>query len=532
MSESTILANAIKSNAWPFLEAKKILDQIGNVTPAKGYVLFETGYGPSGLPHIGTFAEVARSIMVRQAFSQLSDIPTRIFCFSDDMDGLRKVPSNIPNPEMVVQHLGKPLTSVPDPFGECESYGHYMNSKLRSFLDKFGFEYEFFSSTDCYKSGMFDKMMLKVLEKYDEIMALMLPSFREERRATYSPFMPICPKTGIVLQVSIIKTDLKSATITYQDDIGNYIETPVTKGHCKLQWKPDFGMRWAALQVDYEMYGKDHMPNARLYSEICHILGGTKPVQFFYELFLNEKGEKISKSKGNSITVDEWLQYAPLESMALFMYNNPTRAKRLHFDVIPKNVDEYITFNKKYHAETEQVKRFSNPLHHIHQSNVPVIETFGISFSLLLNLVSVCNPENKSIVWGFISKYNSEATPESVPYLDHLIDFAICYYNDFIKANKSYITPNSKQNIILQEIVVMLSALPIDITAEQVQEKIYDIGNKHGYENLREYFQELYQILLGQTEGPRLGSFIKLFGIKETINLIKQRLHIPKLSIL
>ncbi len=521
MTKTEILENAIKSNAWPFLEAKKILDRLDGKTPEKGYVLFETGYGPSGLPHIGTFAEVARSIMVQEAFKQLSDIPTRIFCFSDDMDGLRKVPGNIPNPEMVAQHMGKPLTSIPDPFNEYESYGHYMNSKLRSFLDRFGFKYEFFSSTECYQSGQFDSMMLKVIEKYDEIMALMLPSFREERKATYSPFMPICPKTGKVLQVPIIKTDLAAGTVTYKDDDGKFVEVPVTKGHCKLQWKPDFGMRWAALQVDYEMYGKDHMPNAGLYSEICRILGGIAPVQFFYELFLNENGEKISKSKGNSITVDEWLQYAPLESMALFMYQSPTRAKRLYFDVIPKNVDEYIVFNKKYHAELDSVKRFANPVYHIHHGNVPVIETFGISFSLLLNLASVCNPSDKSVLWGFISKYAAGATPERAPYLDHLTDFAIRYYDDFIKSNKSYLTPDVKQKIILQEMISVLADLPPDITSEQIQEKIYDIGMKHNYENLRDYFQELYQILLGQSEGPRLGSFIKLFGVEETINLIQ-----------
>ena len=525
MSKTEILENAIKSNAWPFLEAKRILDHLQGKTPEKGYVLFETGYGPSGLPHIGTFAEVARSIMVQEAFKQLSDIPTRIFCFSDDMDGLRKVPGNIPNPEMIALHMGKPLTSIPDPFNEYESYGHYMNAKLRSFLDRFGFKYEFFSSTECYKSGLFDSMMLKVIEKYDEIMALMLPSFREERKATYSPFMPICPKSGVVLQVPITKTDLTAGTITYKDDDGKFVEVPVTQGHCKLQWKPDFGMRWASLQVDYEMYGKDHMPNARLYSEICRILDGVAPVQFFYELFLNETGEKISKSKGNSITVDEWLQYAPIESMSLFMYQSPTRAKRLYFDVIPKNVDEYIVFNKKYHAESDQVKRFANPVHHIHHGNVPQIETFGISFSLLLNLASVCNPSDKSVLWGFISKYAEGASPENAPYLDHLTDFAIRYYNNFIKTNKSYLIPSDNQKAILQEIITVLSTLLPDVTSEQIQEKIYDIGMKHNYENLRDYFQELYQILLGQTEGPRLGSFIKLFGVQETIQLIQEKLR-------
>lgn len=523
MSET--LEDAIKSNAWPFIEAKKILDRINNKTPEKGYVLFETGYGPSGLPHIGTFGENARMIMVQEAFRQLSDIPTKLICFSDDMDGLRKVPSNIPNPEMVSEYMDMPLTAIPDPFGEYASYGHYMNAKLCSFLDKFGFKYEFYSSTECYKSGMFDHMLLKALEKYDEIMKLMLPTFREERKATYSPFMPICPKTGKVLQVPIEEIDITAGTVIYKDAENSYIEVPVTRGHCKLQWKPDFGMRWAALSVDYEMYGKDHLANSQIYSEICRILDGTPPLQLCYELFLDENGEKISKSKGNSISVDDWLKYAPIESMALFMYQNPNRAKRLYFDVIPKNVDEYITYNKKYHTEEERAKKIANPLYHIHHGKVPVIENFGITYSLLLNLASVCNPTDKSVLWGFISRYEPKATPKTSPYLDHLADFAVRYYNDFIKAHKLYLTPNDKHRIILKDILDMLQSLPNAAEPEAIQKSIYDIGMKTNYENLRDYFKDLYQILLGQNEGPRLGTFIKLYGVQETINLIQEKLQ-------
>lgn len=521
---SKVLEDAIKSNAWPFVEARKILDNLNSKVLEKGYVLFETGYGPSGLPHIGTFGENARIVMVQKAFEQLSSIPTKLICFSDDMDGLRKVPSNIPNPEIVARYMDMPLTSIPDPFGECESYGAYMNAKLRSFLDKFGFKYEFYSSTECYKSGMFDEMLIKVLKKYDEIMELMLPTFREERKLTYSPFMPICPKTGRVLQVPVEKWDVEAGTVTYKDGNGDMVEVPVTKGHCKLQWKPDFGMRWAALKVDYEMYGKDHLANARLYSEICRILGGLPPVQLCYELFLDESGEKISKSKGNSISVDDWLKYAPIESMALFMYQNPTRAKRLFFDIIPKNVDEYITFNLKYHLEEDRAKRFANPVHHIHHGNVPKIETFGITYSLLLNLASVCNPSDKSVLWGFISKYEPRATPISSSYLDRLVEFAIRYYNDFIKAYKSYLSPTEKHRVILQDILDMLSSMSEQTEAEAIQKVIYDIGMKAGYENLRNYFKDLYQILLGQSEGPRFGTFIKLYSIKETIKLIEEKL--------
>lgn len=514
----------INSKAWPFVEAKKIYDKIGGKAPAKGYVLFETGYGPSGLPHIGTFAEVTRTIIVREAFKQICNIPTKLICFSDDIDGLRTLPSNLPNQDMLKKHLGKPLTDIPDPFGKTESFGHYMNAKLRSFLDNLGFEYSFYSATECYKSGFFDHMMIKVIEKYDEIMQLMLPTFREERQKTYSPFMPICLKTGVVLQVSIEKVNLQKQSVSYRNELNELIEVPVTGGHCKLQWKPDFGMRWAALDVDYEMYGKDHLPNAELYSKICQILGGKIPVQFFYELFLDEEGSKISKSKGNSISVDQWLHYAPIESIVLFMYQSPSKAKRLHFDVIPKSVDEYIAFNKNYHIEEDFSKKIANPAFHIHHGNVPQINTFGISFNLLLNLASVCNPEDKSVLWGFISRYVLEATPEKAPYLDHMVKFAINYYNDFIKKTKLFLRPTDKHKNLLLQISTMLRSLPNDVTAEDIQNQIYAIGREAGYENLRDFFQELYRILLGQTQGPRLGSFIKLFGIDNTQNLIKEKI--------
>ena len=521
---SEFMEISLKSGAWPFLEAKRILDAVDGKVPAKGYVLFETGYGPSGLPHIGTFGEVVRTTFVREAFKQISDIPTRLFCFSDDMDGLRKVPSNLPNQDMIEKNLGKPLTSVPDPFGEEQSFGHYMNKKLKSFLDKFGFEYEFMSATEYYRSGKFDDMMVRVIEKYDEIMELMLPTFREERKRTYSPFMPISPTSGVVLQVPIERVDRANKTVIYKDEDGKLVEVPVTGGHCKLQWKPDFGMRWAALGVDYEIYGKDHMPNAGIYSRICQILEGREPTQFFYELFLGEDGSKISKSKGNGITVDEWLHYAPVESMSLFMYQSPTKAKRLHFDVIPRCIDEYLTFNKKYHAETDLTKKLANPVHHIHAGEVPVINTHGISFMLLLNLASVCNPDDKSVLWGFISKYAPNASAASAPYLDHLAGFAVNYYNDFIKANKKYLEIIDKHRIILGQILEVLDSIDQDSQAEQIQEKLYDIGMQAGFENLRDYFKELYQILLGQVEGPRLGSFIQLYGIEETKQLINAKL--------
>ncbi|MDX2050388.1 MAG: lysine--tRNA ligase [Rickettsiaceae bacterium] len=525
------IEQAKESKAWPFLEAIKILEKIDHKTPKKGYVLFETGYGPSGLPHIGTFAEVARTTMIIRAFKQLSNIPTKLICFSDDLDGLRKVPSNIPNQDMVARFMNMPLTSIPDPFGEKESYGHYMNSKLCSFLDAFGFDYEFMSATQCYKSGLFDSSLEFVLEKYDEIMDVMLASLRDERRATYSPFMPICEETGQVLQVPILEVNKTKKTIIYKNLSGKIIETKVTGGKCKLQWKPDFGMRWANLEVDYEMYGKDHMPNGPLYSRICQILGGTPPVQFFYELFLDELGAKISKSKGNSISVDEWLSYAPLESLELFIYHSPGKAKRLYFDVIPKTVDEYINFNKKYNNSEDLSAKLSNPLHHIHDGNVPNVETANISFSLLLNLASVCNPENKEVLWGFIASYLKDASPKTYPYLDKLTGFALKYYNDFVKTNKKYLEPSQNHINILVKLKKILEGSSSNDSGEEIQSKIYNLGMEEGYENLREFFKDLYMILLGQEEGPRLGSFFKLYGLNNSIELIESRMHKTPLDV-
>jgi lysyl-tRNA synthetase class 1 len=485
-------------------------------------VLFETGYGPSGLPHIGTFGEVARTTMVRNAFKALSDIPTKLYSFSDDMDGLRKVPENIPNQDMVREHLGKPLTSVPDPFGTHESYGHHMNAKLRSFLDAFGFDYEFKSATECYKSGMFDATLLKALKHYDEIMNIMLPTLGEERQATYSPFLPICPKTGIVLMVPIVARDESAGTITYKDDNGKFVEVPVTGGHCKMQWKPDLGMRWAALDVDFEMYGKDHLPNGPIYSKICEIIGGKVPHQYFYELFLDEKGQKISKSKGNGITIDEWLTYAPTESLALYMYQSPRKAKKLYFDVIPRQVDDYLTYVNKYQQEDE-AKRYANPVWHIHNGNPPSKSLSEISFNLLLNLACACNPEDKSVLWGFISKYSPNSTPENSPFLDRLADYAVRYYNDFVKPTKNYRSPNEAEAVALKELIKALKELPQAATDEEIQNAVYAIGKNNNFE-LKDFFKAMYEILLGQTQGPRLGSFIKLYGVEPSIQLIEEAL--------
>ncbi len=510
---------AALAKSWPFEEARKLVERIGNQTPEKGYVLFETGYGPSGLPHIGTFGEVARTTMVRRAFEALSDVPTKLFCISDDLDGMRKVPENLPQQAMLAEHLGKPLTQVPDPFGTHESYGAHMNARLRAFLDRFGFEYEFKSASELYKTGVYDEKLRLGLKRVDQIMKVMLPTLGEERQATYSPFLPISPKTGRVLYVPLKATDPEAGTITFDDEDGEELTLPVTGGNCKLQWKPDMGMRWAALDVDYEMYGKDHLSSANLYSAICKILGGNPPNQFNYELFLDELGQKISKSKGNGITIDEWLTYATEESLSLYMFHAPRKAKKLYFDVIPQQVDDYLTWLGKYEGQDAQAQ-LDNPVWHIHEGNPPVPEAHGLTFALLLNLASACNPEDASILWGFIARYVPGASPEKFPKLDQLAGFAVRYYHDFVKPTKRYRAPTEQERGALTALHDYLTNTA-DVDADSLQNEIFAIGKAHGFENLRAWFGCLYETLLGQPTGPRMGGFVALYGKAETAALIE-----------
>jgi lysyl-tRNA synthetase class 1 len=517
--ENGMNPHALTARAWPFEEARALLERLKKLPAPKEQVVFETGYGPSGLPHIGTFGEVARTSMVRHAFQQISDLPTHLICFSDDMDGLRKVPENLPQPEMLAAHLGKPLTSIPDPFGTHESFGHHMNARLRAFLDHFGFDYEFKSSTDTYKSGAFDAALLRILKEYDKVMEVMLPTLGEERQQTYSPFLPISPVSGKVLLAKVVARNVEKGTITYMEEDGSEMEIPVTGGHCKLQWKPDMGMRWAALGVDYEMYGKDHLASAPLYDAICKIAGGVPPQQMMFELFLDEKGQKISKSKGNGITIDEWLTYAPAESLALYMFTSPRKAKKLYFDVIPQQVDDYLTHLEKYNT-TDDATKLENPCWHIHAGRPPAPES-SIRFSLLLNLVSACNAEDKSVLWGFLKRELPDATPQNSPMLDQLCGYAVRYYHDFVKPTKQFRPPTEMERRAMSELRAYLASLTAGVAPEEIQTRIYEIGMAHyGKENLRDWFKANYELLLGQSQGPRMGSFIHLFGAKETIALI------------
>ena len=522
---------AEQSNAWPFEEARKIVARLKK--KPKDEVIFETGYGPSGLPHIGTFGEVARTTMVRHAFRVLTDdkIKTRLIAFSDDMDGLRKVPDNVPNKELLAKHLGKPLTKVPDPFGTHASFGAHNNARLRAFLDHFGFDYEFLSSTDCYASGRFDQALLKVLERFDAVMNIMLPSLREERAATYSPFLPIDPNTGIVLQVPVTGHDIKAGTITYEDpETKQPVTAPVTGGRCKLQWKPDWAMRWVALGIDYEMAGKDLIDSVKLSGEICRALGGQPPEGFNYELFLDENGQKISKSKGNGLTIDEWLRYAAPESLSLFMYREPKSAKRLYFDVIPRTVDEYQQFLDGY-ARQDPRQRLSNPVWHIHSGNPPKAD-MPVSFQMLLTLVSSSNAENAETLWGFIGRYRPGVTAKTHPKLGEMVDYAIHYFRDFVQPHKKFRQPSETERAALTDLRDALAQLPVDATAEKIQNVVYEIGRREPFLDhkklakdgrpgvLLAWFDMLYQVLLGQEKGPRFGSFVAVYGLQNTVDMI------------
>ncbi|MEA2930371.1 MAG: lysyl-tRNA synthetase, class [Hyphomicrobiales bacterium] len=522
---------AENSNAWPFEEARKIVARLKR--KPKDEVIFETGYGPSGLPHIGTFGEVARTTMVRHAFRVLTDdkITTRLIAFSDDMDGLRKVPDNVPNKEMLAAHLGKPLSQVPDPFSnEYPSFAAHNNARLRAFLDQFGFDYEFASSTDYYKSGRFDATLLLFLQRFDAVMNIMLPSLREERAQTYSPFLPIHPKTGIVMQVSV-EPDAANGVIVWSDpESGERFETPVTEGHCKLQWKPDWAMRWVALGIDYEMAGKDLIDSVKLSGEIARALGSAQPEGFNYELFLDEKGQKISKSKGNGLTIDEWLRHASPESLSLFMYQSPKSAKRLYFDVIPRAVDEYQQFLEAY-PKQDGKQRLGNPVWHIHSGNPPKPD-MPITFQLLLTLVSSSNAENAATLWGFIGRYRPGVSPATHPRLDAMVGYAINYYRDFVAPTKRFREPTETERVALNDLRDALSQLPKDATPEDIQNVVYEIGRREPFLDTRkpakdgrpgvslDWFNMLYQVLLGQEKGPRFGSFVAVYGLANTVAMI------------
>ena len=512
-----------KTTSWPFVEARKLLQDKESNLKKKGKITLQTGYGPSGLPHIGTFAEVARTTMMVNAISHLTDIPTEIITFSDDMDGLRKIPDNIPNSVILEQNLNKPLTSIPDPFKKYSSFGEHNNEMLKRFLNQFNFNYNFKSSTQLYKSGQFNDALILVLNKYQDIINIVIPTLRKERQKTYSPFLPICSKTGKVLEIPMLEIIKDKNKIVF-DNKGEKIEVSILDGYCKLQWKVDWAMRWYAFDVDFEMYGKDLIESAILSTKIIKKLGKTNPSGFAYELFLDEKGEKISKSKGNGITIDQWLEYASPESLSLFMYQNPKRAKKLYKEIVPKAVDEYLDFIEKGKTQ-EELQLSMNPAWHVHNGKMPKEKTI-MTFSMLLNLVETSNADSKELLWKFVKKYKNNISEENHPIFDKLIGYAIKYFNDVIRKNKKYKKPNVQEKKALEALVNALEKCNDDMQPEDIQTQIYTVGKENGYkENLRDWFKLIYEVVFGDENGPRMGFFISFFGVDETKQLIKNKIN-------
>ncbi len=514
---------ALRSKAWPFEEARRLLKRWPDGKPDGAAMLFETGYGPSGLPHIGTFNEVLRTTLVRRAYATLSGgAPTRLVAFSDDMDGLRKVPDNVPNGTMLAEHLGRPLSRVPDPFGCHESFAAHNNAQLQGFLDRFGFDYEFVSSTQRYSGGHFDEALKDVLRHYDAIMGVMLPTLRKERAATYSPVLPISRRSGTVLQVPVEVVDAEAGLIAYADE-GERVVQSILGGGAKLQWKVDWAMRWVALGVDYEMYGKDLTDSGVQSGKIAALLGGRKPEGLIYEMFLDERGEKISKSKGNGLSLDQWLRYGTQDSLAFYIYREPKSAKQLHIGVIPRAVDDYFGFRAQWHAQDID-KRLGNPVHHIHDGAVPDAAP-PVSFGLLLNLVGVLGAgATEEQLWGYLGNYVAGARADTHPELDALIGHAIAYNRDYVAPTLRRRPPVGVEVEALRRLDAALADLPADAGAEAIQTIVYEIGKTGGFESLRDWFAALYETLLGSSAGPRMGSFIALYGIAPTRALIAEAL--------
>ena len=515
--------NLIQStSSWPFVEIRKLLKDRKDIIKAKNKITFQTGYGPSGLPHIGTFGEVARTSMMINVLKHIHKIDHELITFSDDMDGLRKVPDNIPNNNVLKANLGKPLTNIPDPFGKYKSFGEHNNEMLKEFLKKFNFNFTFKSSTENYKKGVFNNSLIRVIEKYEDIMNIILPTLRDERKKTYCPFLPICPDTGKVLQIPLISMDAKKGTVIFKNN-DKKLETNILDGNCKLQWKVDWAMRWFTFDVDFEMYGKDLTESAILSNKICKALGKTPPNGFAYELFLDEKGEKISKSKGNGISIEQWLRYASPESLSLYMYPNPKRAKKLYSEIVPKTVDEYLSLIEKYPNQKAK-DQIINPVWHVHNGNPPK-EKIVMPFSMLLNLVGSSNADNKEILWKFINKFHKEIKPKDHPILDGLTEYAINYFKDKVEPNKKFKTPNDIEKKALKNLVLKLEKIDLKSNPEDIQTIVYSVGKENGYEkNLRDWFKLIYQVLFGEEDGPRMGFFVSFFGLKETIGLINDKI--------
>jgi lysyl-tRNA synthetase class 1 len=454
--------------------------------------------------------------------------------FSDDLDGLRKVPDNVPNRELLETHLGKPLSRIPDPFGQYESFAHHNNAKLCEFLDRFGFEYEFVAASDRYNSGAFDEALRQVLRRFDAIMDIMLPTLREERRRTYSPVLPVSPQSGRVLQVPVEVVDAEAGTIRFTDEDGSVIEQSALGGMSKLQWKVDWAMRWYALDVDYEMCGKDLTDSVTQSGKIVKVLGGRKPEGMIYEMFLDANGEKISKSKGNGLSIEEWLTYGSEESLGHYIFANPKSAKQLHVGVIPRAVDEYWQFRAAIPDQPIE-KQLGNPAWNLlrvkdtagGQPPAGAGDSLPVTYGLLLNLVGVLGAgASHAQVWSYLGNYMHDTDPDDHPDLYRLVEKALAYNRDFVAPTLAKRAPQAHEAEALRALDAVLASLPEDTSAEDLQTQVYEIGKDpaFGFESLRDWFRALYETLLGSPQGPRMGSFIALYGVANSRQLIAEAL--------
>ncbi len=519
-------------NSWPFQEAAKI--NLKGLGPGEK-IVFETGFGPSGRPHVGTFAEVARTIMVMNAFRELN--PGRaddatLYAFCDDMDGLRKVPGNVPEKEMLAERLGMPLYKIPDPFGVDESYSAHMERELEEFLGRFGFEFKLISSASEYCSGAFNPGLKRVMEKYDEIRAIILPTLQEENREGWSPIIPTCENCGRLYTTVVTGTDRENARVSYSCSgsfaggkvrgCGHSGETSVLDGAVKVGWKVDWALRWYVYKVRYEMYGKDLIDSARLSGKICRVMGGDPPAGMVYELFLDETGKKISKSVGEGLTVDSWMTYAPIESLIYFLFQNPRKQRRLYFDMVPKMVDDLLAEYAKYPdlEEIEKPKTVSWHMEKIGRER-PAFSA-AVNFSTLLNLISALGAGERELLWDYVRRYDpgAEGSREVV---DKMVDRAVKYYMDFVEPAKKYRAPEPEERLALESLLEKLEAAHDGLAEDEYQALVFETAKERDLE-AKALFKTIYEVLLGQERGPRFGTFVKLVGKPRAAGIIKDKL--------
>ncbi|MFH2218432.1 MAG: lysine--tRNA ligase [Pseudomonadota bacterium] len=508
---------------WPFKEADKLRKRYTETPNIP--VRFETGFGPSGMPHIGTFAEVARTTWVRHAFEFLTRWPTQLIAFSDDMDGLRKVPLNLPQQEMLTENLGRPLCRIPDPFGECESYSAYMNNKLREFLDSYSFDYTFQSSHEAYTRGDFNDGLSVILQKVEDVKAIILPTMSEAKRANWSPFFPICENCGRINSTQVTGYDIENNAIDYSCEqeegevksCGHKGTASIFNGKVKVGWKIDWALRWYSYDIGYEMYGKDLIESARLSGKICRLMGKQPPTGLFYELFLDAKGRKISKSVGKGLTIDSWMSYAPLESLLFYIFQNPKQAKRLFWGIVPRSVDDYLSNLIQYRSMDPEDHPESTIWHLFNKGETVPSYNAAINFSLINNLISAVGADDIDLILEYLKRYDSSMEKYGTV-IEDLVKKAMNYYRDFILPDKKYRTPTEKEKKMFNALRNELAEYDGD-DENELQSLPFNVVRAFD-ESPKNFFKMFYEVLFGQERGPRFGTFVRLVGKEKALSLL------------